>query len=872
MLRRGLLVLLSAVIVARPLVRGEDAGLVSDFSNPGHMTITLLAFIGCAGWAGWRLWARQPALHVGPIEGLLFILPLLFFIGSAFAPYHRAAWLASWEWVGLLLTVFLVRQLAVRPEEQRGLMAVLLAGAVALSVQGLYQTVWEIPATYRTMENWPEDDSAHLKTDSAAGNLTVRTRAIQPDEYVDKYLDQRLLLATPLEKYELLQRVQRRQVHGPFFHPSSLAACLVLLLPMLFGAVIVARRDDYPGWLRTMAGVFASMSIVVLLLTRCWSAVAAVGLVGLVVVGLYWPARRGGLKVGLLGATLLAGVASYLLVRTGALAHDLARWREVWPTSWRVVQEYGQRGVGLSQFAFFYPRFMSETSGANQVNPGSAVLELWAEGGLAVLFVFVVAMVVFFVAVRRWWNAGVAPVGFARRAGGIQPPISQPDFSRLPGDAAPPPVRWEYYIGGMVGIVLAFLIRAFGLPVEDLASEAVAAGLQSIAWFAAVAIYERIAWSEKQRVACLTAGITAMLLTLMFNAGIGFPSVAGLFWIAVALVLAVVTPRPVEWLSRHQVAYLLPLPVFIAAAFCYFAFVFYPPSAGAAADRRVRYASDYLHAQLAKAPEERQLRDHVGFIQQRILFPLLLADKEDPGNMRLRVELANWFGELDRLRNQSVSRQAVDWAREARKANPEGREGFEVEADVRTRFARFQIVQAENLEKEAGIRFTQTSGDALRRAGLPDMVLEKLRPMNSREFKTPEDFLNELKKLLSVEEFKRFQDPLVSQAEKEFREAKKIPARQREKLKRDAAAKRIMANHHFEQAARALLDYVPRDPTSPALHYHIADALYSAGKIDEAREEIHKAFSLDGKVAPPRKLNDPQREQLAAWIRKESDR
>jgi hypothetical protein len=881
---------MSALIVARPLVRGEDAGLVSDLSDPGHMSLTLLAFIGCAGWAGWRLWARQPALHVGLIEGILLILVVLFFIGTATAPYYRAAWLASWEWLGLLLTVFLVRQLAVRPDEHRGLIAVLLAGAVALSVHGLYQAVWEIPATYRTMKD-------------------------PPSEYIDKQLDQRLLLPTPLEKHQLLQRLERLQVHGPFVHPASLAACLALFLPIMVGAAIASRRGDVPGWIQGISITFAGLALVVLLFTRCWSAVAAVGSVGLGMLGLCWPVRRGGLRVGLALFGLLAGAGGYVLVKTGALTPELVRWRDVWPASWRLIQERGLHGVGLSQFAFFYPRYMTETSGANETTPGSAVLELWAEGGLAVLLVFALGIVVFFIAVRRWWSANVRLMAMSRRAAGVNslygeggephthisgtrtrgtsvspapsgadsepqtqisgdlhPPLVTPGLVRTPDLTEVPPVRWEYYLGGMFGIILAFVLRAFGLPAEDLVSEAIAAGLQSIAWFAAVAIYERIAWYQKEQVASMTAGIVSMLLVLLVNAGINFPSVSGLLWITIALVLAIVASRPVEWLSRHQVAYLLALPVLVAAIFCYFTFVFYPPSASAAADRRARYAAEYFHAQAIKAPDERELRDLTGFIQQRILLPVFLADQEDPRNMRLYIRLASWFGELDRLRNQPVSRQGLEWAVKARRLNSEARDGYEVEADIHTRFARSQTAEAENMEKEARIRFTQTSGNALRRAGVPGSVLEKLQPLIGREFKSPEDFLRELNRLLTQDELKRFQDPVMNQAEKEFREAMRMSAGQREKLKRGAAAKRILAKHHFERAAQVLELYLPRDPTNATLRFLIADALYSAGKDKDARKQADEAFHLDRKAGAPRKLTDRQREQLVIWLSRESDR
>ncbi len=341
--------------------------------------------------------------------------------------------------------------------------------------------------------------------------------------------------------------------------------------------------------------------------------------------------------------------------------------------------------------------------------------------------------------------------------------------------------------------------------------EAIAAAIQSVAWFAAIAAYERIEWSPSERVASLTAGIAAMLLVLLVNAGIGFPSVAALLWIAVALVLAVVTSRPVEWLSRHQVAYVLPLPVLGAASFCYFAFVFYPPSAGVHADRRAREFADVFHEQMKKAPEERELRDPVEFVTWGIIVPVFRAEREDPGNIRLRVTLANWYGELARLRDQKNLKPkndfdlALSWAKTARETNPEGREGYEVAYDIYVRIAKVFLEDADRQEKQA-------------------------------------------------------------------RDTKKLPVASREKLVRAANLNRTLAKKYFKDAADILRKYVPRDPKNPELHFHIADALYSAGDTEAGRTEADEAFDLDRWAGAPRKLTDQQREQLADWLRPDSKR
>src|SRR5438128_2434263 len=60
-LRRLLLLLLTALIVARPLVLGEDPGLQSDFADTSSLLLTLLSLLAAACWSLWRLVFFRPA-------------------------------------------------------------------------------------------------------------------------------------------------------------------------------------------------------------------------------------------------------------------------------------------------------------------------------------------------------------------------------------------------------------------------------------------------------------------------------------------------------------------------------------------------------------------------------------------------------------------------------------------------------------------------------------------------------------------------------------------------------------------------------------------------------------------------------------------
>src|SRR5207237_94084 len=50
------------------------------------------------------------------------------------------------------------------------------------------------------------------------------------------------------------------------------------------------------------------------------------------------------------------------------------------------------------------------------------------------------------------------------------------------------PLRWEFYVGGMFGLLLAFVLRATELSQDELILEAVKAGVGSIFWFGSFAL------------------------------------------------------------------------------------------------------------------------------------------------------------------------------------------------------------------------------------------------------------------------------------------------------------------------------------------------------------------------------------------------
>src|SRR4029077_16904927 len=83
LLRRYLLGLLTALIVARPFVLGEDPGILAPLTDTSNLVLTLLWMVAAVGWAAWRAWSRQGAWYGGLVEAGLLATVVLVFVGAA---------------------------------------------------------------------------------------------------------------------------------------------------------------------------------------------------------------------------------------------------------------------------------------------------------------------------------------------------------------------------------------------------------------------------------------------------------------------------------------------------------------------------------------------------------------------------------------------------------------------------------------------------------------------------------------------------------------------------------------------------------------------------------------------------------------------
>jgi hypothetical protein len=213
---------------------------------------------------------------------------------------------------------------------------------------------------------------------------------------------------------------------------------------------------------------------------------------------------------------------------------------------------------------------------------------------------------------------------------------------------------------------------------------------------------ERLVWSPRVRVGVLCAGVSALLLNLLVSGGIGFPSVACLLWAAVALILSDLeatfgtAPAPSRGGGGLQ---LLPLPVLIAVLGTYFLFVFVPVSSASSEINQAMTAARYY------LQRKEKILDPQAYLRNQVIDPLQRAASYDRDNAHIAVLLARWYGWLwtesrFRQEDEDDGKKALLSAQEGQRLNPEGRQPYQVEYELRRLFANVSGLQAQRIREE----------------------------------------------------------------------------------------------------------------------------------------------------------------------------
>ena len=411
----------TALIVIRPFVLGEDPGLLNQMSGAATLILSMAWLLLALATCAWRLWAGKPAVHIHAVEWGLAIFAGLAFLGAgATARYQLPARLIAWEFLILLLVFGIVRRLAASPLERGYLLAALLATGVSLSAYAIYQYAVEFPRMRATFAS-PEALSQQ------ASRLNLNMTADDP------------------RLGSWMERLQQNNVFATYAHPNSFAGFLALVMPgTLCWAFLCWRRDR--RWSVRVFGSMAAALIVLIALGLTHSRGAILGSIlaaGLLIPFVRLPAavKRPRFLIGLgVAVLLLAAVAA--LSPIGAVGLTKARASlglrgDYWVATFAMIRDHLFWGVGWGSFGRFYPRYMLATAFEKIQDPHNFLMETWACGGLLAALVLLGTLAAFY-------------VGWVR------------EVRKTPAEeeTAPGQPRAEFYWGGVVGLILAFLLRA----------------------------------------------------------------------------------------------------------------------------------------------------------------------------------------------------------------------------------------------------------------------------------------------------------------------------------------------------------------------------------------------------------------------------
>jgi hypothetical protein len=739
------------------------------------------------------------------------------------------AWLGTWEWVVFSLAFYMVRRLAAWPGTSHGLLAALLASATMLSGYAAYQRFVEIPEQ-------ANKSRAELQADMAAEGFAHAT-----DDY---YWE------------ELEQRARSPNVFATFAHPNSFAGFLGLLLPVALVYTIAARRTG--GWdALTFLLIFCTALIAAALWwTHSRGALLATLLVAAAVI--VWAARRSltlrrfQIVAGLGGLALALAVIGYVGMQektVGKAAPGVSASIRLgyWTATWKMIRDQPWWGVGPGNFGRHYPAYMTPSDYEDIQNPHNFLLELWANCGF---FAMLALLLVFVLCLRRAWDylRSVHPPmpdltlgheqaiqSVPRRWSGSSLPVPETQIGHGQGNTGKTP--WEFYLGGMSGLILGFVLTFSAselvFPANASASDRFfmfiyryhSALLRSLIWFPAFAIFLAVRLSDAVRSAGLIAGLAVLLLNLCVSDGITLPAVAIPMWIAIALVLAAGDAKRADQGSAKpgQFGFLLrilPIPVAGVLLLIYGGTYWEPTAQGARMVRSTLRATEELAQAINPQPGEQLITDNrareirsnrAGFISDRMLRPLQLAAAANPDDMRYVRMQADWLRVIWQLtrggpRRDTIQGETLSMIEKAITNDPMNRENWLAKAEIERVFA--ESFQLESFYPTFAVSWPWGPFFTLQLPPQPLGALVRL-----------------------------FNEPSKTRAAEAARSA-------------------------LSDRADALAQAVKLGPTQLRIRYDLAMAYAASGQLRKARDQAHESLRPQRDVHPSRRLPVWQREQL----------
>lgn len=653
-----LLIATIALIVARPLVSGEDPALASNITDPSGTTITLMWFLLASAWSLWSLLAKVPVVPLGIIDVGLAGVAGVYFVSTEFAAANvYAARLISWEMLGMACCFFAIRQATVNTQEQKIIFNALLATAFAVVIFGLYQYCWEMPKLREQYGNNIEKLRKDFIEQSSA--------TIDPD---NNFLDQ------------LRMRVMQTHIYSTFSHPNTLASFLALMLPSALALSVTAWFNSKRKILFPMALGIVGAFIFAIWANFSRGAMASISLVVIASLVLYlwqtFPAKR----LLLLASIAIVSISAVIIWKTNSLAGifkkessgGLSARIDYWKGTWKMIEQFPLLGVGPGNFGNSYPRFMNENALEKIKDPHNFALELWSSAGITALLLFAMVIAILF---HRL--------------------LMHNDKESTAQEHGSPIAPWVCYLGGMLGLLIAFVLRVEYKPPSDLINESIGALLRTAAWFIAIGVLENLHINKSWMRKILLAGMIAMLLNLCVSGSIIFASVMVPFWSVAALAWS--TTFSDSTLRGLRPAWIFPV---IAGVTGFFMVGVFLPLANAYTLGTQAIQNGQI---IATTPPDRKNDSKLEKLRTKVLSPLQQAAALEPQNPRWNLLLGTWYPVAFFEATRSGDSQALFYGNaalneldRAAKSNRESIEPAMVKAQIRTLYAESNKSQAVN--------------------------------------------------------------------------------------------------------------------------------------------------------------------------------
>ena len=502
---------LALAVAVRPMVSGLTEGLVMNLVIATFIIIGGAVLLLRAILIG-RLRCRRTGLEL-PLAAFLMVS-----LTSALLATHKMpAFEALFDWVCMVILFYAVLHLCETDDRIRLLRRVLVASAVVVALNGIWQYFVGLEELRQQLLADPDGMLAMLGL---------------PREFLG----------------DLIARTEHRRVFSTFVQPNSLAGFLILMIPLELGHLL-----DQLAARRRARGLIAPI-IVIALLGMCLAlTMSKGGIIACAVAVLVLAIRASGSVLRRVRRPLIVGLivlAAAGLVAAGlrsslrkAAVESMDVRRGYWEAGVEMIRDHFWIGVGPNVFADYYPRYKGPTAGET-LKAHNNYIQLWAEIGVLGFAAFCLIWAVW---LRQNWRACAVE-------------------QEAPSETALSPLLIGM-VGFIAGVVVFAILRMTGLPWAT-STASVAAGLTLVflvAWlvtFGSSRGGESLDWTRQG----IVAGVVAFLVHSLVDFDWYVHGVSQTLWVLAAMAFAIGSLR-----AKRRLVFdvtLKPVVQIVAACVC----------------------------------------------------------------------------------------------------------------------------------------------------------------------------------------------------------------------------------------------------------------------------------------------------------------